>query len=49
MGSKVSIVIPVYHAENTLERCVESLVLGRLGDMEVILVDDCSKDTSWQP
>lgn len=47
MVPAVSVVIPVYNAENTIEKCVESLVLGRMRDLEVILVDDCSRDNSW--
>ncbi|QCT06956.1 glycosyltransferase family 2 protein [Ruminococcus bovis] len=44
---KVSFIIPVYNAEKYLERCVES-VLNLTGiDFELILVDDGSKDNSW--
>lgn len=43
----VSCIIPVYNAENTLRRCVESILYGKEKDIEVILVDDCSKDGSW--
>lgn len=48
MPCKASVIIPVYHAETTLRRCVESIVLGRERDIEVILVEDCSKDHSWK-
>ena len=44
---KVSVIIPVYNAEKTLRRSVESLVYGRMKDIEIILVDDCSNDGSW--
>lgn len=44
---KASVIIPVYNAENTLRKCVESLVFGQEKDIEVILVDDCSQDRSW--
>ena len=47
MNPKVSIIIPVYNAEKTLRRCVESLVLGLEQEIEVILCEDCSKDDSW--
>lgn len=43
----VSVIIPVYNAENTLRRCVESLALGKLRNLEIILVDDGSTDNSW--
>lgn len=47
MGQKVSIIIPVYNASDSLERCVESIALGEFGNTEIILVEDCSKDNSW--
>lgn len=45
---KVSVIVPVYNAEKYLERCVESLVNQTFADLEVILVDDGSKDASPQ-
>lgn len=47
MDCRASVIIPVYNAEKTLRRCVESLVLGRERRIEVILVEDCSNDRSW--
>lgn len=47
MHPKASVIIPVYNAETTLRRCVESLVLGLERDIEVLLCEDCSKDNSW--
>lgn len=48
MDKLVSIVIPVYNAEKTLRKSVESIVYGRYANVEVILVDDCSCDGSWE-
>lgn len=48
MHGQISVIIPVYNAEKTLERCVESIIYGELKDISVILVDDCSKDNSWE-
>lgn len=47
MSCRASVIIPVYNAEKTLRRCVESLVLGREREIEVILCEDHSKDGSW--
>ena len=43
---KYSIIVPVYNAEKTLERCVESIVKQSFTDYEIILVNDGSKDNS---
>lgn len=43
---KFSIVIPVYNVEQYLERCVESVEAQNYENIEVILVDDGSKDSS---
>ena len=42
---KYSIVVPVYNAENTIERCVESIIANNMDNIEIILIDDCSKDS----
>lgn len=47
MTYNASVIIPVYNAEKTLRRCVESVVLGTERNLEVILVEDCGKDNSW--
>lgn len=46
----LSIIVPVYNAENWLRRCVDSLLDQELPreDYEIILVDDGSKDGSPQ-
>ena len=41
---KLSIIIPVYRTEATLDRCVMSVLRQNTPDMEVILVDDGSPD-----
>ncbi len=41
---KLSIIIPVYRVEDTLERCLQSVASQDYADMEIILVDDGSPD-----
>ena len=41
---KLSIIIPVYKVENTLRRCVESVLRQAYKDYQIILVDDASPD-----
>ena len=43
---KYSVIIPVYNAEKTLRRCVDSLLDQNYSDMELILVNDGSPDGS---
>lgn len=43
---RVSVIIPVYNAENTVERCVSSVLNQEYKDLEVIVIDDGSKDAS---
>lgn len=48
---KLSIIIPVYYNEDTLELCyqdVKEKVLSQVEDYELILVDDGSGDDSWK-
>lgn len=44
--AKISIIIPVYNVEKYLERCVSSVLSQTLNDIEIILVDDGSTDSS---
>lgn len=43
---KISIIVPVYNVENYLAKCVESILNQTYKNIEVILVNDGSKDTS---
>ena len=45
---KLSVIVPVYQVEATLDRCVTSIVGQTFSDLEVILVDDGSSDRSPQ-
>ncbi len=47
---KLSIIVPVYNmaADGKLEYCLHSLVAQTIADYEIIAVDDCSTDNSWE-
>ncbi|WP_312288241.1 glycosyltransferase family 2 protein [Chryseobacterium gleum] len=44
--SRVSIIVPVYNVENYLAKCLDSLVKQSLPDIEILIVNDGSKDNS---
>lgn len=46
MKPKVSIIVPVYNAEKSLSRCIDSILNQEYTDFELLLVNDGSKDTS---
>lgn len=43
---KVSIIVPVYNAEKYLDKCVESITKQTEEDIEILLIDDDSTDSS---
>lgn len=46
MNKKYSIIIPVYNAEHSLARCINSLVDQGRTDIEILLINDGSSDNS---
>ena len=42
----VSVIVPFYNVENYIEKCLQTLVGQTLDDIEIILVNDGSKDRS---
>lgn len=46
MNPCVTIIVPIYNAEATLRRCVESVLNQEFTDFELILADDGSQDGS---
>lgn len=43
---KVSIIVPVYNVEKYVEKCLNSLISQSYKNIEIILIDDGSKDNS---
>lgn len=43
---EVSVIVPVYNVENYMRRCMDSLLAQTFTDIEILLIDDGSKDSS---
>ena len=43
---KVSVVMPVYSSEKYVGEAIESILVQTYKDFELIVIDDCSKDSS---
>lgn len=46
VSPKISVVVPVHNAEETIKRCLHSLLKQSFEDIEVIVVDDASTDST---
>lgn len=46
MEPKVSIVVPIYNAENYIHECIDSILDSTLKEIEIIIINDGSKDSS---
>ena len=47
MSPKVSVIIPVYKVEDYLDECLESVVKQTYKNIELIIIDDCSTDSTY--
>jgi len=45
---KVSVIMPVYNASRFLSSAIDSVLSQSYSDFELILIDDCSKDNSYE-
>ena len=45
---KYSVIIPIYNAEKYLNQCISSLLRQNYEEFELILVNDCSTDKSYE-
>ena len=46
--AKISVIVPIYNVEKYLRKCLDSLVSQTYSDLEIILVNDCSTDSSLE-
>lgn len=45
---KVSIIVPIYNAESTIEKCICSIIKQSYSNLEILLVNDGSADCSTE-
>ena len=43
----VSVIVPIYNAQNNIVRCVESIRRQTYENLEILLLNDGSKDVSY--
>lgn len=46
MNSMISVIVPIYNAEDSLHRCINSITTQTYTDLQIILVNDGSTDQS---
>lgn len=47
MNSSISVLVPVYNVEVYLPQCIDSILAQTYTNLQVVLVDDGSTDSSW--
>lgn len=48
MDDIITIIIPVYNVENYVEKCIKSVIEQTYKKLQIIIIDDGSKDLSWK-
>lgn len=46
MEEKISVIVPLYNAEKYMNRCIESIIKQSYKNLEIILINDGSKDNT---
>lgn len=46
IAPEISVIVPIYNVENIMDKCVESLVRQTFTNIEILLIDDGSTDSS---
>lgn len=47
MKEGITVIIPCYNVEKYLDTCLKSILNQTYKNLEIILIDDCSKDNTW--
>ena len=46
--SKISVIIPAYNASENIRECLDSIINQTYKDLEIIVVDYCTKDDTFK-
>ena len=44
----ITVIVPCYNVEKYIDKCIQSLINQTYKNLEIILVDDCSTDSTWK-
>lgn len=44
----ISVIVPAYNVEKYVEQCIDSLLNQTFKDIEIIIIDDCSTDKTFE-
>ena len=45
-NNKFVVVVPVYNAENFIEKCINSIISQDYDNYKLVVIDDCSTDNT---
>ena len=45
---KISVIVPMYNVEKYLKTCVDSILNQTFKDFELLLIDNCSTDKTFE-
>lgn len=45
---KISVIVPIYNVEKYIEKCLTSIIKQDIKEIEIICIEDCSTDNSYE-